>query len=152
MVLHGSVSSLKCESKTFCLVWLSSQDTVSSFIVLFVRGWWIAITKQVNCDTLEMNVRRSNAHLKLHALLCRLQVVGGESYKIDGLVKIVPVHCNAHQKESWVNLDAPSFHGVLVIFAFSSIKEEKSEWKYLNVKFAGKKEIHCSFLAVFYSH
>lgn len=60
----------------------------------------MAITKQVNCDTLEMNVGRSNAHLKLHALLCRLQVVGGESYKMDGLVKIVPVLYNAHQEES----------------------------------------------------
>lgn len=60
----------------------------------------MAITKQVNCDTLEMNVGKSNAHLKLHALLCRLQVVGGESYKMDGLVKIVPVLYNAHQEES----------------------------------------------------
>lgn len=84
----------------------------------------MAITKQVNCDTLEMNVGKSNAHLKLHALLCRLQVVGGESYKMDGLVKIVPVLYNAHQEESWVNVDALSFQRVLMIIAFSYIKEE----------------------------
>lgn len=54
----------------------------------------------MNCDTLEMNVGRSNAHLKLHALLCRLQVVGDESYKMDGLVQIVPaLLCNTHHHE-----------------------------------------------------
>lgn len=65
-----------------------------------------------------------SAHLRLHALLCKLQVVGGKSpTKWMGWLKSCQYFFVMHTKKNHHKIGSSKILGVLMMLAFSYMKE-----------------------------